>query len=79
VGGDRREGDPRSRKRLPDLGSARGDRTVYLRYEDRLAIRLELHWWPEAGAFHTAMARECMVEAVCFGLLLALLLYHAAV
>jgi signal transduction histidine kinase len=58
---------------------ARGERTVYVRYEDRLAIWLELDWWPEAGAFYTAMGRDGMAEAACFGLLLALLLYHTAV
>ncbi len=64
---------------FPLLVPAHGDRTVYLRYEDRLAIWLELHWWPEAGAFYTAMTRDCAAEAACFGLLFALLLYHTAV
>lgn len=61
------------------LVPAQGERTVYLRYEDRMGIWLELHWWPEAVAFHTAMARDGMAEVACFGLLLALLLYHTAV
>lgn len=64
---------------FPLIVPAHGERTVYLRYEDRLAIWVELHWWPEAEAFHTAMARDCAAEAACFGLLLALLLYHTAV
>src|SRR5262249_9637473 len=46
-------------------------------YEDRFAVWLDLVWWPEAEAFHTAMQREMMAEGCYFGLLLALLFYNA--
>ncbi len=54
-----------------------GVRTVYLCYEDRFAVWLQLNWWPEAGAFHAAMQRELVADGCYFGLLLALLFYNA--
>jgi len=54
-----------------------GVRIVYLCYEDRFAVWLQLNWWSEAGAFHSAMQRELVAEGCYFGLLLALLFYNA--
>lgn len=52
-------------------------RTIYLRYEDQFAVWLDLNWWAQAGAFHSAIQREMMAEGCYFGLLLALLFYNA--
>jgi len=55
---------------------AGGTQTVYLRYEDRLALWLDFRWWAEAGAYHAATLRDIVAESVYFGTLLALLLYN---
>lgn len=62
---------------FPLTVSPHGERTVYLRYEDRFAVWLQLQWWPEAGAFYAAVQREMVAEGCYFGLLFALLFYNA--
>ncbi|MES2695777.1 MAG: 7TM diverse intracellular signaling domain-containing protein, partial [Verrucomicrobiota bacterium] len=58
---------------------AQSARTVYLRYEDPMAVWLELAWWPDGRMFHAAMLRDLIAEGCYFGLLLALLFYNAVV
>ena len=58
---------------------AHGSRVVYLHYQDRVALWLELGWWRSAGDFHSAMQRDLIAESFYFGALLALLLYHGIV
>jgi len=62
---------------VPVTLPAHGNRTVYLRYEDRLALWLDLAWWPDERAFHAAVLRGVVAECLYFGTLLALLLYNA--
>lgn len=61
---------------FPVSVAAGGTQTLYLRYEDRLALWLDFNWWPEAGAFHAAVLRDIVAEGAYFGMLLALLLYN---
>lgn len=62
---------------VPVTLPAHGTRTVYLHYEDRLALWLDLAWWPDERAFHAAVLRGVVAECLYFGTLLALLLYNA--
>jgi two-component system, sensor histidine kinase LadS len=56
---------------------AGGERMVYLRAEDYYNVYLRPRWWPEAGAFFAEQVRDTLAEAICYGGLLALLLYNA--
>ncbi len=53
-----------------------GERTVYLRIEDRFAIPSSLVWWPEQQAFLNFRARATFGSALYFGGLAVLLFYN---
>lgn len=55
---------------------AEGERTVYLRVQDRFGAWLRLVWWPDARAFLSSQLRDTMAEAAYFGILLALVVYN---
>ncbi|WP_438479965.1 sensor histidine kinase [Oleiharenicola lentus] len=61
---------------FPLVVPPRGTRVVYLRYEDGLALWLEVGWWPKSLQFHAAVVRDIVAESVYFGGLLALLIYN---
>ena len=56
---------------------ARGEKILYLRYDDFFAIWLGAKWWSRAELFYAAQMREVLAEGLYFGTLLALLFYNA--
>lgn len=56
---------------------ARGEKILYLRYDDFFAIWLGVKWWSRAELFYAAQMREVLAEGLYFGTLLALLFYNA--
>ena len=56
---------------------ARGERTIFLRLEDRGWVWLKPVWWPEQRDFLAAQLRDLVAEGCYFGGLLALLFYNA--
>lgn len=53
------------------------EKTFYLRIEDRFTAASRIVWWARVGDFLAAQLRRVLAESVCYGLLVALLLYHA--
>ena len=56
---------------------ARGEKILYLRYDDFFAVWLGSKWWSRAELFYAAQMREVLAEGLYFGTLLALLFYNA--
>lgn len=56
---------------------AGGEKTFYLRIEDRFVAASRVVWWPRVGDFLSVQLRCVFAESVCYGVLVALLLYHA--
>lgn len=54
---------------------ARGERVCVMRLEDHFGVWLRPVWWPEERVFLAAQAKDTVVEACYFGILLALLIY----
>ncbi|WP_238991420.1 sensor histidine kinase [Rariglobus hedericola] len=55
---------------------AGGERVAYLRAEDYFNVYLRPRWWPEVGEFFAEQVRDTLAEAICYGGVLALLLYN---
>lgn len=55
---------------------AGGERVIYLRADDFYFTYLRLRWWPQAEDFFAAQLREILAECLCYGGLMALLLYN---
>ncbi len=53
------------------------EKTFYLRIEDRFVAASRLVWWPKMGDYLAVQLRSVLAESVCYGVLAALLLYHA--
>jgi signal transduction histidine kinase len=56
---------------------AGGEKTFYLRGEDRFAVWARVAWWPRLEDYLAAQVRDVLAEGICYGGLLALLLYNA--
>lgn len=56
---------------------ARGERIVYLRVEDHFGVWMQPAWWSDQRAFLAAQLRDTLVEAIYFGVLLALFVYNS--
>jgi len=56
---------------------AGAERTFYLRFEDRFAVWARVVWWPRVEDFLAAQVRDVLAEGLCYGGVLALLLYNA--
>lgn len=61
---------------FPVTVPAGGERMVYLRAEDYYFTYLRPRWWPRAEECHAAQVREVLAEAMCYGGLVALVLYN---
>lgn len=55
---------------------ARGKNVVWLRAVDAEGVYLRPAWWPQAGDFWAIQIRDVLVECLCYGALVALLLYN---
>jgi len=55
---------------------AGGERTIYLRVSDGYIPHVQLAWWGRAEDFFAAQLRDVLAECICFGVLLALVLYN---
>ena len=53
-----------------------GSTTVFLRVTDFYLGTPWMRWWPEAGDFFEAQLRDTLAEAICYGVLLALVIYN---
>lgn len=53
------------------------EKTLYLRLDDRFAIWAHVVWWPRVDDYLAAQVRDVLAEGICYGGLLALLLYNA--
>jgi signal transduction histidine kinase len=62
---------------FPVTVRAGGEQTVFLRVTDRYNAYLWPRWWPRAADFYQAQMRDTLAEAICYGGLLALLLYNS--
>jgi signal transduction histidine kinase len=62
---------------FPVTVRAGGEQTVYLRVTDHYNAYLWPRWWPRAEDFFEAQMRDTLAEAICYGGLLALLLYNS--
>lgn len=56
---------------------AGGEKIFYLRAEDRFAVWARVAWWPRIEDYLAAQVRDVLAEGICYGGLLALLLYNA--
>jgi signal transduction histidine kinase len=56
---------------------AGGEEVVYLRAKDHYFVYLRPRWWPRAADFSAAQLRDTLAECLCYGGLIALLLYNA--
>lgn len=56
---------------------ADGERTVYLRTSDAYLAHIQPVWWESTEVFFGAKTRHALVQCVCFGALLGLMLYNA--
>lgn len=56
---------------------AGAEKVIHLRASDFLNVYLRPAWWPRAGDFHAAQVRDTLAECLCYGALIALLLYNA--
>jgi len=56
---------------------AGGEQVVYLRAEDFYGVHLRPEWWPKMEDFFAMQVRDVLAESVCYGGVLALLLYNA--
>jgi hypothetical protein len=54
----------------------RSGQIVYLRASDYYFSELKLEWWPRAEDFFSNQLRNTLLECMCYGALIALLLYN---
>ena len=62
---------------FPVIVPAGGRQVVYLRAEDYYFPYLRLRWWPRMADFVASQVRDTLAESVCYGALMALMLYNA--
>lgn len=61
---------------LPVTVPAGGGRVVYLRASDYYNVYLRPVWWPRAEDYFATQMRNVLAEGLCYGALVALLLYN---
>lgn len=61
---------------FPITVPAQGERVVYLRAEDYYYIYIHPRWWPQAEDYFAAQVRDLLAECICYGGLVALVLYN---
>lgn len=61
---------------FPVTVPAGGERVIYLRASDYYNVYLRPRWWPRAEAYFAAQLRDVLAESVCYGGLVALVLYN---
>lgn len=62
---------------FPITVPAGGEEVVYLCAKDYYFAYLRPRWWPRAADFGAAQIRDTLAECLCYGGLIALLLYNA--
>lgn len=62
---------------FPVIVPAGGEQVVYLRAEDYYFPYLRLRWWPRMADFVASQVRDTLAESICYGALIALMLYNA--
>jgi len=61
---------------FPVTVPAEGRAVVFLRVMDYYDVYLWLRWWPQASDFFQAQIRDTLAESICYGAMMALLIYN---